>query len=293
MKRNSLTILFLLFCLVCVAAAADNLYVFQPFDRTIVYQDNVTVEGKARGPGLASVVVEGVQTWLDRDGRFAVNVSLVPGKNYLLIQSVDTNGRTLAYKKLPLLRLLTYGDLNNDQWSKLAIEQLATLGVVNGYPDGNFYPNNWITRAELISMLVNLRQDTKETATSGSFSDLTPQHWAYDRIDKAVALGLAEGYEDGSFRPDNTLTRLEAIAIISRFAGLKNAEEVQFEYFDLPQDNWGVKIVAAAKQAGLLGHIKSHYLEPKENISRGEALGILSKTGQAQKLIQDLMSFNR
>lgn len=294
MKRNSLIILFILLSLAGLASAKLEFFIYQPIDRTVVYSNKILVEGKAFKDGVTNVLVEGIPATILESGKFQVEVPLGLGKNLLIAEALDQNGKVLARDATRILRLETFLDLNENYWSKTAIQQLATLGVVNGYPDGNFYPNNWITRAELLSMLINLLgDDAAIPGSSRDFKDLTPKHWAYKRVNKAIALGLAKGYPDGTFRPDNTLTRLEAIAIISRFAGLKEAEKVQFDFFDLPEDNWGVKIVAAAKQAGLLGHIKSHYLEPTENISRGESLGILSKTETAQKMIQDLMSFKR
>ncbi len=293
MKRHGLSLLSLLIFFSAAALAAPGFFIYGPFDRSIVYSDIVMVAGRAVKPGVTNILVNGIPASFMAEGKFAVEIPLAKGKNLLAASALDKTGRVVARDSVRVLRLQTFNDLDENYWSKAAIQQLATLGVVSGYPDGNFYPNNWITRAELLSMMMNLMGETAAPAAGRDFKDLTPKHWAYDAVNRAVALGLAQGYEDGTFRPDNPLTRLEAIAMISRLAGLKEAEEVRFEYFDLPQNNWGVKIVAAAKQAGLLGHVKSHYLEPKENISRGESLGILSRTAQAQEMIQDLMSFDR
>ena len=92
MKRNSLTVLFLLFCLACLAAAEAVIYVFQPFDRSIVYNDKVLVEGKAAGADVTNVLVEGIPVSLNEQGRFMVEVPLSPGKNLIVAEARDRTG---------------------------------------------------------------------------------------------------------------------------------------------------------------------------------------------------------
>ena len=98
----------------------------------------------------------------------------------------------------------------------LAISTAAAAGIVNGYEDGTFRPNNAITRAEfaaIASRFANVPYDGEEM-----FSDIA-DHWAKDNINEAAIVGWINGYEDGTYKPENTLTRAEAATLIYR---LKN-----------------------------------------------------------------------
>ena len=107
----------------------------------------------------------------------------------------------------------SFSDMENDRWSSVAVSTMVRGGYIKGYEDGTFRPSNPITRAELatiISKFVN-----PETNNSYDFRD-TDGHWAELYIGAAVNSGLLSGYEDGTFRPDNRITRAEAVTIINR-----------------------------------------------------------------------------
>ena len=105
----------------------------------------------------------------------------------------------------------SYTDVTDGQWYAGNVRALCRLGL---FDDGEtFRPNDAITRAELVDLLVRLAPDVRATA---SFSDVPANYWAADAIAKATSLGWIAGYEDGTFRPDNSLTRAEACAFINR-----------------------------------------------------------------------------
>ena len=89
-------------------------------------------------------------------------------------------------------------------------------GIVQGYPDGSFRPRANITRAEFAAMAV--RFFDVEYDGPDLFSDTTG-HWASDLINKAASAGIILGFKDGTFRPDQDITRAEAIAIFNRVLG--------------------------------------------------------------------------
>ena len=82
-----------------------------------------------------------------------------------------------------------------------------------GYEDGTVRPNGQITRAEFATLFA--RFDESGAAAEGGFSDIA-NHWARESIERAAALGWINGYEDGTFRPDNAITRAEAMTMINR-----------------------------------------------------------------------------
>ncbi len=130
-----------------------------------------------------------------------------------------------------------FSDIN--MWAKKEISDLASADIVNGYSDGTFKPDNAVSRAEFVTMLMRIIDNY---GTSASFSD-TVDHWALPFIAKACEYGYINGYEDGTFRPDKTITRAEAIAIMSRVFGFaSNGTETDFA--DVSAEHWAFGYIA-------------------------------------------------
>lgn len=106
-----------------------------------------------------------------------------------------------------------FTDVSADAWYNNAISTLANAGVLNGYADGTFRPNEYITRAELVKIATSFYGTSAGKDTH--FSD-TSGHWANDFIEAARELGFIDGYGDGTFRPNQLVTRAEAMKIINR-----------------------------------------------------------------------------
>lgn len=106
-----------------------------------------------------------------------------------------------------------YKDISDDLWSVTAISYMSKLNMVKGYPDGNFMPAENITRAEFAAMATRF---ANITAGNKTFTDVPKDHWAYDVIQKAAEAGWISGYPDGSFKPDQAITRAEVVAITNR-----------------------------------------------------------------------------
>lgn len=97
-------------------------------------------------------------------------------------------------------------------WGENQIRTIAALDLVSGYSDGSFRPDNAITRGEVAAILTKLFDDPAEQQDV-SFSDIRG-HWAEPYVKKAVSLGLAAGYADGTFRPDSNITRAQLVTMI-------------------------------------------------------------------------------
>lgn len=106
-----------------------------------------------------------------------------------------------------------FSDVNKGDWYNCAISTLHAMGIVNGYTDGTFNPNGFITRAEFAAIAA--RFDSMGNEFKHSFDDVYG-HWAEDEIAAAQAHGWLKGYEDGTFRPDQLITRAEAMTIVNR-----------------------------------------------------------------------------
>jgi hypothetical protein len=108
----------------------------------------------------------------------------------------------------------TFTDVSDDAWYCQAVSTLASLGILTGRTSTTFDPDAPLTRAELAVLCVQFDETTADGSGS-SFSDIAG-HWAQAEIEQAAALGWVLGYPDGTFRPDEPVTRAEAMAMINR-----------------------------------------------------------------------------
>jgi uncharacterized repeat protein (TIGR02543 family) len=108
----------------------------------------------------------------------------------------------------------SFSDSGSGQWFNTAVSTLAKLGIIKGYPDGSVRPDSNITRAEFVAMVSRFF----DASTGGSmpYSDVPSGHWASGYIVSAYNAGIILGYPDGTFRPENPISRAEAITIINR-----------------------------------------------------------------------------
>ena len=110
----------------------------------------------------------------------------------------------------------TFSDVTDGMWFHTAVSTIARLGIVKGRSAGIFDPNAPITRGEFATVCA--RFDHSKAEHAESFSDIHG-HWAETFIAHAAALGWVNGYLDGTFRPNATITRAEAMAMINRVLG--------------------------------------------------------------------------
>lgn len=106
----------------------------------------------------------------------------------------------------------SFSDIKDGAWCCRAVSTLTNMGIIKGYTDGTFQPNKSITRAELATIIARFAKLDVNTKT---FSDITG-HWAQKSIELAAGNGWINGYEDGTFRPNNNITRAETFAMINR-----------------------------------------------------------------------------
>ena len=136
------------------------------------------------------------------------------------------NGITRAEVATIFFRLLTdetrnanstksnsYSDVAAGAWYNHAVSTLSAMGIVKGDSNGKFNPNAPITRAEFAAIAA--RFDDKANTTAVDFSDIA-SHWAKNEISAAANNGWINGYTDGTFRPNNKITRAEAMTLVNR-----------------------------------------------------------------------------
>lgn len=116
-----------------------------------------------------------------------------------------------------------YTDVNAGDWFNNAISTLSNAGIVTGYNDGTFRPNQPITRGEMAKIIANFANLSKGGKT---FTDLSG-HWSKTYVELAAGNGWIAGYPDGSFRPDQKITRAETVTMINRVLERVPAKELR------------------------------------------------------------------
>ncbi|XID92529.1 S-layer homology domain-containing protein [Paenibacillaceae bacterium WGS1546] len=136
-----------------------------------------------------------------------------------------------------------FPDVGDGHWAKAYIDRASGMSLMIGYPDGSFKPDATITRAEMASAIALLLPDA--TGASAGFADIDGS-WAKAVIEQANAAGIVYGYEDGTFRPNSTLTRAEAVTMIGRLLGRGPLIGSPQQWPDVTQAHWAYGYIQEA-----------------------------------------------
>lgn len=187
--------------------------------------------------------------------------------------------------------LKTFPDVPENYWARKPIEYLSTLGIMDGYDDGEFKPTKEITRGEMAVLLVKAKGFTVGKEIKIKFKDVPLQSFEAPYVSLAVERKYVKGFPDGTFHPEKRVTRAEAATVLARFSGLYMKPKVKEKvYPDLPANHWASPAVAAAKEIGLFDYIGDRGFGPKMYLTRAEAAEIISKTPFAKQQIEKLIS---
>ena len=248
-----------------------------PYDNYKVQKDTVFTYTYAKNSSGGSsgghhrrptvTIPDDVPTGLNGDDHYAYIVGY-PDKTVR-----PQNGITRAEVATIFFRLLTdetrnanstksnsYSDAAAGAWYNHAVSTLSAMGIVKGDSHGKFNPNAPITRAEFAAIAA--RFDDKANTTTADFSDIA-SHWAKNEISAASNNGWITGYPDGTFRPDNKITRAEAMTLVNRV--LKRLPETEEDLHD-DMIKWSDNSDASQWfYLDVQEATNSHYYQTKEN----------------------------
>ncbi|WP_347490125.1 S-layer homology domain-containing protein [Desulfoscipio sp. XC116] len=162
-------------------------------------------------------------------------------------------------------------------WAREQINKWADQGLAAGYGDGTFKPGSQISRAEFVAMVNRAFAIDKTGATNG-FTDVKSDKWYYGDIAAAKAAGCIGGYKDGTFKPDQTITRQEVAGILVRLLQISPAAEGAAQFSDAAQiPAWAKSSVGAVAAAGLMRGMPDNTFQPLQGITRAEAIVALDR----------------
>ena len=189
-----------------------------------------------------------------------------------------------------------YPDVTADHWAATQIKDLTEKGVIVGYPDGSFQPDDNVTRAEFASMAIKaLGQEHTTVAQPVKFTDIEPSFWAYDAVQKALYFDLISCPPEGQpFRPDDTVTRAESISVAvnalttEQISDFKAKEVLSKKFADVNEvPEWFIIPAGKAAILDMLVTIPSKNkakIEAERPATRAEVAAILFEMTEQAKL---------
>ncbi len=165
----------------------------------------------------------------------------------------------------------------NGHWAGESIQALVDRGVVSGYPDGSFKPDQTITRAEFVTMLV--KAFALESRDGNIFAD-TSSHWARQAISTAAGYGIVNGYDSSTFGPNDLITREQIAVMLMKAAKLADAAGGNSFNDSRKISPWAVNAVNACFANGIILGYEDNTFGPQNNATRAEALIMISRALQ-------------
>ncbi|GLX66888.1 hypothetical protein MU1_12320 [Paenibacillus glycanilyticus] len=181
----------------------------------------------------------------------------------------------------------TFRDAAN-HWASKDISLAARIGIIHGYTDGSFRPDETITRAEFSTIIAKafaLRLGNDKQ----SFGD-TQNSWARESIEILASNGVINGYPKGMFSPDNKITRAEMVGIISKLFILQESKSgTGHTFLDVDAQHWASTIIEEAADAGIIEGKSSNEFKPNDNLTRAEALTAILRVLRLDPAINNLL----
>lgn len=207
-------------------------------------------------PGIADPDDTGVADWLNtKDHEVFLNGypdgSFGPDRSMTRAEVAAMFSNLLLDKNVPITT--SFSDVAEDAWYADAVNMLASLDMIAGYEDGTFRPDAPITRAEFTAIAMRFANAVPEG--ENIFSDVHAGDWFYDVVVGSIQYGWIGGYEDGTFRPQNTITRAEVTAITNRMLGrvadeaFIDAADALRNFGDLSDAHWAYYSIMEATNA--------------------------------------------
>ncbi len=170
---------------------------------------------------------------------------------------------------------VSFTDVNPDMWAYQYINQLACAGVVSGYQDGSFRPQNPTTRAQLTKMLVLMEGIEPVAPQVPSFRDVSRAHVFYSYIETARASGIIAGYSDGRFRPDAPVSRAQVAKMVVRARGWSTEVAAPVSLCDVRPTHWAYSYIEAAIAHGIFTGYGDGCFHPDADATRAQLAKVL------------------
>ncbi|MFA4891417.1 MAG: septal ring lytic transglycosylase RlpA family protein [Candidatus Gracilibacteria bacterium] len=177
----------------------------------------------------------------------------------------------------------SFSDVKEENYHYVPIIELAKEGIINGYDDGTFHPYDTINRAEALKIILETFRDFSDESyvepDKRPFQDVPLGAWHSKYIVTALDLGIIHGYDDGTFRPWDTINLAEALTMITQslenYIAVATAEEAVFA--DVALDVWFAEYFSYAKSREMINITDNNNVHPEQEMTRGYFAEIIYK----------------
>ncbi len=222
----------------------------------------------------------------DKDGKITLtlpNGADLTGDNYYTIKATDNKGNAKAEISIVLKdKKNNTANGTTDKNGMLILPGSKHKAYIMGYPDGSFRPDGDMSRAEAAAIFARLIADKKNESVKGtpSFKDTPNNEWYSAFVGYLEKYNIISGYEDGTFRPDESITRAEFVTIAVRYYSLFN--EVKSvsnttKYNDLSNNYWAIKNISYATSEKWLNGYSDGSFRPDIVVTRAEVVTIINR----------------
>jgi hypothetical protein len=265
--------------------------IISPKDKSTVRQAKVAVTGTAKDRAIVVLKVNNRIVPLNlKDRSFSSEVEMKLAKNTIWVAGYDAKGKLVDSQHVRVLRLLSFIDVAPSHWARDPVEELATLGILSGFPNGKFKPDDTLKRAHLLVKIMQIGQMTPAAPVPMPFVDVRKTQPSAPYLKAGYDKKLAYGYPDRTFKPSRLADMPEAIAFAVRFSKLPQPKVLERPFQDISARHWAIKDITAAKENKMLDFLGPN-LNPKKKFTRAEFAYILSHVPPIRTRIDELLDF--
>lgn len=161
-------------------------------------------------------------------------------------------------------------------WAYSSIDKAVRKGIIKGYEDETFKPDNNLTRAEVCAIIAKLNKFAECEVESDGFVDIPSNAWYKNYVYYCKNKGYITGYEDGTFRPLNALTRAEATKILCNICNINVSSSDNCIFNDI-ESHWGKDYIMAMYKKGAINGYETGNFAPNDKITRAEFITMIDR----------------
>ena len=218
-----------------------------------------------------------------------MSIAFKSGTALLLTLGVTATAAAPIVISAPAFAQTTFSDVSSSYWASGFIQELASRGVIKGFPDGSFRPNDPVTRAQFAAMIRQAFPNAPKVRGTTNFVDVSTSYWGYEAIQTAYSSGFLAGYPGGTFRPNENIPRAQSLVSLAnglQYASTAPADttlQIFRDAADIPSYARG-SIAAAAERRIVVNYPDVQLLNPNQVATRAEVAAFiyqaLVSTGQ-------------
>lgn len=182
-----------------------------------------------------------------------------------------------------------FSDLPSNSSYSTSVNYLTDANIINGYPDGTFKPNQQVNRAEFLKLVLESSEIPKDVSTPTPFPDIDNNAWYAQYVRKAYAEGWVQGYPDGTFKPEQSINKVEALKIIGEIQQWQLEQPQEKPFTDIGLNAWFSSYVSYAKNKNFLEERTSLYF-PDLLFTRAQVSEVLFRSFITTKSGEDVYS---